>query len=757
MIGQTIGQYRIEEKLGEGGMGVVYRALDTKLNRPVAIKFLSGDLVDAAARRRFQREAQMASSLNHPHILTVYDAGECDGRQYLVSEFVDGGTLRSWAKADKRSWKQTLDLLTGVADGLASAHAAGILHRDIKPENVLVAKNGYAKLADFGLAKVAEETEGDLTRTLTGKRTLPGTILGTIPYMSPEQASGRPVDARGDIFSFGVILYELLCGRRPFTGATDLLVLQCIIHQRPEPLDDQIPWLLKIAVEKALEKDPAERYQTMRDLVVDLKRASRVQTAGTSQLSPEPRKRRWLAAVAAMLAIVTVASFWLLRRTPEPFENPLLGAHFLRLTDFPGYEEDVAISPDGKFVAFLSDRDGQEDIWVSQLATGQFFNLTKGKEPEIGVQVRRIGFSGDGSQIWIAGGDQRLRLMPLMGGQARPFVGNIVNVTWSADGTRIVYHTMAPGDPMFLADQTGANPRQILAGQSGAHHHYPAWSPDGLIYFASGTFNEMDLWRMSPSGGAAQRLTQMNTDLRYVVPLNERLVLYVSPDKDGSGPWLWAFDVRRQMAHRISFGLERYTSLSGSSDGRRLVATVSNPSATLWSVPILDRSAEERDVKPYPLPTVRALAPRFAGSSLFYLSSRGTGDGLWRSEKGEAFEVWRGADGTLLEAPAPSPDGQRVSVVLRRQGKSRLAVLSADGAEIRMLADSIEATGAAAWSPDGKWIVTGGDDSAGPGLFKIPVDGGPPARLTQGAATNPVWSPDGQWSSCTRSARRDRR
>lgn len=142
MIGQTIGQYRIEEKLGEGGMGVVYRALDTKLNRPVAIKFLSGDLVEAAARRRFQREAQMASSLNHPHILTVYDAGECDGRQYLVSEFVDGGTLRGWAKSEKRSWKQTLDLLTGVADGLASAHAAGILHRDIKPENVLVAKNG---------------------------------------------------------------------------------------------------------------------------------------------------------------------------------------------------------------------------------------------------------------------------------------------------------------------------------------------------------------------------------------------------------------------------------------------------------------------------------------------------------------------------------------------------------------------------------------------------------------------------------------
>ncbi len=262
--GTQIGPYKIEAELGAGGMGVVYRALDTKLNRPVAVKVLSDELANAAARGRFQREAQMASSLNHPHILTVYDAGEFEGRQYLVTEFVDGGTLKDWVRAGKRTWRQIVEMLMGVADGLATAHAAGILHRDIKPDNILVAKNGYAKLADFGLAKLDSGSQNDLTRTLTEKRTRPGVVIGTIAYMSPEQASGKPLDARSDIFSFGVMLYELVEGRKPFTGTTDLEVLQKVIDQPAEPVGGEVPATLQTLVEKALEKDPAERYQSMR-------------------------------------------------------------------------------------------------------------------------------------------------------------------------------------------------------------------------------------------------------------------------------------------------------------------------------------------------------------------------------------------------------------------------------------------------------------------------------------------------------------
>src|SRR5689334_15580622 len=258
--GTLIGAYRVVGPLGEGGMGTVYRATDTKLNRPVAIKLLSDEFADVAARRRFQREAQLASSLNHPHILTVYDVGEHDGRQYLVSEFVDGGTLKDWIQAEKRTVKQIVVLLTGVADGLAAAHEAKITHRDVKPANILVAHNGYAKLADFGLARLPENADRDVTRTIAEGQTRPGAVIGTIAYMSPEQASGQNLDGRSDVFSFGVTLYEMLAGKRPFGGKTDLEVMQRLIHAAPDPLGPEIPQGLRDIVEKALEKDPAERY-----------------------------------------------------------------------------------------------------------------------------------------------------------------------------------------------------------------------------------------------------------------------------------------------------------------------------------------------------------------------------------------------------------------------------------------------------------------------------------------------------------------
>jgi hypothetical protein len=329
--------------------------------------------------------------------------------------------------------------------------------------------------------------------------------------------------------------------------------------------------------------------------------------------------------------------------------NPLEKAHFTRVTDFESVE--AAISPDGRFVAFVSDHDGPFDVWLTQVGSGRLINLTQGKAGPLPGPLRNVGFSGDGSEIWIGGGDVglRLRLMPLTGGTPRNFLGEeTANLAWSPDGERIVYHTFRNGDPMFVADRTGANARQIFGDRPGLHNHFPTWSPDGRwIYFVHGTpaTREMDLWRIEPDGRNPERLTQRNTDIAYPTPSGNNTVFYVARDGDGSGPWLWAFDLKRRDSRRVSIGLEQYTSVQASADGRKLVATISNPVAGLWTVPILDRVAEEHDVKPFTVPTVRALAPRFGGSSLFYLSSLGTGDGLWRLRDGQATEIWKGADG----------------------------------------------------------------------------------------------------------------
>jgi hypothetical protein len=227
----------------------------------------------------------------------------------------------------------------------------------------------------------------------------------------------------------------------------------------------------------------------------------------------------------------------------------------------------------------------------------------------------------------------------------------------------------------------------------------------------------MDLWRIPVAGGQAERLTHHNNDVEYPTPIDARTVLYISPDQDGSGPWLWALDVERKITRRVSFGLEQFKSIAASADGRCLVATVANPGANLWSVPILDRLAEERDVKPFPLPTVSALAPRFGPGPLFYLSSSGPGKGLWRYQDRQTTEIWKGSNGALLEPPGVSPDGRRVAIAVPRNGKRLLHILSGDGAEIQPLASAIDIHGASCWSPDGQWIVVGGNDERGPGLF----------------------------------------
>jgi serine/threonine protein kinase/Tol biopolymer transport system component len=754
--GSRIGPYEIVALLGSGGMGDVYRARDTRLNRHVAIKFLAGAIADPLAIARFQQEALTASSLNHPHILTVFESGEIDGKNYLVAELVDGGTLKEWVQHEARTWKQIVEMVVGVADGLAVAHAAGILHRDIKPDNILVTTSGYAKLADFGLAKL-DTAPTDVSRAVTVQGTRHGMIVGTIAYMSPEQAGAKPLDARSDVFSFGVVVFEMLAGRRPFAGASDLEVLQKILHGSPESLPDSIPLSLRAIVEKALEPDPADRYQSMREMVVDLRRVARQRAdssgtvaAGSTGAAPTSTRATspWPWAAAVVLSALTGFGVWSWQSRNRISDNPLANAQYTRFTDFDGTERDAGISRDGRFVVFRSDRDGAEDTWVSQVGTGLFHNLTRGTRPK--VLVRNAGFTFDGADIWLSsmiGGD-RMRITPLLGsGGLRPFLPeHSMDAAWSPDGTRLVFHLYDDGDPTFVAERDGSNARQLFTLEPGVHSHYPIWSKDGRwIYSVRGVWDarEMDIWRVPVSGGAPERVTSLNRDIHYLAWLNDGTMLFVAPDENGAGPWLWSLSTDTRSIQRISSGLEVYSSIDVSADGRRLVATISNPTANLASLPILDRVTTDDDVKALGLPTVRAWAPRYGGATLFYLSSRGGGDGLWRYDGTDATETWRGAGGALLEPPAVTRDGRRVAVVLRKQGRRTLTLLSSEGGDAQPLAPAIDVTSAASWSPDGKWVAAAGVDEKGAGLFKIPVDGGTPQRLMTGTATNPVWSPDG--------------
>jgi len=745
--GDRVGPYRIDRMIDTGGMGEVYRARDVTLGRDVAIKVLPQHFAAEVERlARFEREARLLAALNHPHIGAIYGLESTDTVRALILELVEGETLADRIDRGPLPERAAWTIAAQIADALDAAHEKGIVHRDLKPANVRITPDGIVKVLDFGIAKAPGE---GLQPNGTGG-TRKGAILGTVAYMSPEQARGLPVDKRADIWAFGCVLYEMLAGRAAFAADTAVDTLARLVEREPDwtALPPTTPPIVARLLRRMLEKDPKRRLRDIGDARADIDDALRGDAA-TVQASPAApgrwRALRWPAIV--LVAIAAATAGWSARRVTPPLDNALANAKFTRLTNFEANESEAAISPDGKFAAFLSDRDGPLDVWLTQIGSGRFMNLTRDSHM-LGLRpVRNIGFAGDGSEIWFGGAPVgRMRIMPMIGGPPRPFlVDRAVEAAWSADGERIVYHTDGPGDPTFVADRTGVGARTIFVDPiAGGHLHHQAWSADGRwIYFARGIQDtrQMDLWRVAASGGQPERLTEHNAYVAFPTPIDDDRVLYIAQDHDGSGPWLWSLDANSRQTRRVAYGTEQYLSISSSGDHRRLVASVANPTASLWTVPILDRVAEDGDVQPLTLPTVRAFAPRVAGSALFYLSSQGTGDGLWRFDDGKATELLKGSDEALFEPPAVSADGRRVAVALRRDGALRLHVLSAEGADRQRIAERIDVRGSACWSHDGKWIVAGGVDERGPGLFKIPVDQGAPIRLVAGIARDPVWSP----------------
>jgi hypothetical protein len=444
MIGKVLAQYQISEKLGEGGMGVVWKAPDTHLDRFVALKTLSAErLADPERKRRFVQEAKAASALNHPNIVHIYDIAEADGVQFIAMEYVAGKTLDQLIGRRGLRLNEVLKYAVQIADALARAHAAGIVHRDLKPSNVMVDDHGLVKVLDFGLAKLAETASSEFGETATvrapeGQRTEEGTIVGTTAYMSPEQAEGKKVDARSDIFSFGSVLYEMVTGRRAFHGDSKLSTLSAILKDDPKPVTSitpDVPRDLEKIISRCLRKDPERRFQTMADLRValeELREESESGTLGAASAVGGTRGRRsrlWWTLASTVVVVLAGAGLglWFLRPASHAVTKTV------PLTSYPGQQITPAFSPDGKQVAFAWDGEqgGNFDIYVKLVDAGTPLRLTSSPAdewaPAWSPDARYIAFCrdfSDHSEIWT---------IPALGGAERR-LGEVTLSQWTGCG-----------------------------------------------------------------------------------------------------------------------------------------------------------------------------------------------------------------------------------------------------------------------------------------------------------------------------------
>ncbi len=465
------------------------------------------------------------------------------------------------------------------------------------------------------------------------------------------------------------------------------------------------------------------------------------------------RQKSILLLIAA-LAILTVAAVLWIHNKEYFWRSPLVDSRLQTITDFDGVMGAAAVSRDGHFVAFLSDREGQVDVWVTQVGSGQFHNLTRGRVPGlVNPSVRTLGFSPDASLVtfWVRkpdGSGISTWAVPVLGGQPSTYLEGVAEFDWSADGLRLAYHRPGPGDPLFVSDGIPQSPgRPIFTAPAGLHSHFPLWSTDAaFIYVVQGSLpNDMDIWRIPSAGGTPERITSHHAPVSYPVLVNARTLMYLAGDADGDGPWVYSMDVQRRIPHRLTSGFDRYTSLAASSDGERLVATLASPTTTLWRLRITDPVATVSAAAPIPLTTDTGFSPRIGPDFLLYVSATGTGESIWELAHGASTALWSGEQARILGAPAISFDGRSIAFSASQHGQTLLYVMQADGSNARILTDALNLQGAPAWAPDGRSVIIAAYDHGVPHLFRIPVDSRAPTLFVSEYSVNPTWAPDGRF------------
>lgn len=765
--GTKLGPYEILSPLGAGGMGEVYRARDPRLQRDVAVKVLPAFVSrDPDRLRRFEHESRATGALNHPNIVAVFDVGRHEGVPYLVTELLEGSSLRDRLLVGPVPARKVTDYGVQIAHGLAAAHDKGIVHRDLKPDNIFICRDGRAKILDFGLAKLAEPETSDTTVTSLGAtdQTGTGVVLGTAGYMSPEQVRGEKADSRSDIFSFGVVLYETLTGKRAFSGSTAADRASAILKEDPPDLRASgrniSPALARI-VHRCLEKNPQERFESARDLAFHLETLRADSDSGGIKASGSALPARSLATwvTVAVAVLVLFAAGWLARGRIQG--NKSQPVKFLRLTDFAGLEESPAFSPDGRSVAFVSDSSGSRQIYVRLLAGGPPLQITH----DAGAHLEPRWAQDSASIIYYTPppeGDAQGTLweMSALGGSPRRLESSLSGADVSHDGKRLTFFRLGEKQMQLVAsDRDGSNARVVMQAPVSFSYRKPRWSPDdrSIAFLHSRENWADDVYVVRTDGGNPKQVSGDNTLMSGLAWLGDGSILYSSAR--GSTVLylptmhLWHISASGGAPQQVTFGEAGDENPDADRDGR-IVVSRTHMQFDIWKFPTDGDPAENvRRAVRITHQTGQVQTPTLSpdDQKMAYLSDNGGHGNLWvmNLPTGETRQItFEKNSSKVMGVPIWSPDGSYITFATNQPEILGRGVgywlVRPDGSGLRLF---VQEGAWASWSGDSKWLYYADSSPVRPTgsfrLLKSPIDGGPAAVVRSDNARGPALAPDG--------------